>query len=148
MKSLLVSSLLILTSLTYAKTTLYCEQAFGESVYTSFKLELDPQDKWEYEYDLSDLAGSEVILDGEMNINHADNDNFSDEWQFVTLGKRSATIKDRGDGYEFYIETCEDCDFNSATYKYQRTSDSEIFITELYGSDGSSEFSVYSCSRL
>lgn len=146
MKSVLTLTFLLLTSSTLASTTLHCKQAFGESVYESFTLELDPNGQWDYKYDLSDLVGSEVILDGVMNENHVDNDNFSDEWQFVTLGKRSTQVRHDEQGYGFYIDTCKDCDFNSATYKYEKTSDSEIFITENYGSDGSSAFSVYSCS--
>lgn len=147
MKVLVLLSLLSVTSV-FAGVTLECDTAYGESVYSSFTLTTPINNEYGMPYSLEDYLGQEVVLDGVANPNHPDQLDDMDDWSFVTLGKRSAKIKSDDEiGQYFYIETCKDCDFNSARYQYKKSNDGELFITEMYGSDGSGEFSVYKCEK-
>ncbi len=143
MKKLTTGLLLLLSLTSYANVTLECAKAFGEAVYSSFLLETEIDDDFGMPYDLDSLIGTTVTLTGKANANHPDIIPSEDgSWSYVTLGKRAAQIEANS---QFYIETCKDCDFNSATYEYKLSNDGEIYITEMYGSDGSGEFSVYTC---
>ena len=137
-------SLTLFTNTSFANVTITCNSSFGESVYSTFELTIPLENLSYMPYELDELIGSNVILDGIANPNHQDIIPGEDEWSYVTLGPREAVIRE---GSEFYIETCKDCDFNSATYTFKLTNEEEIFITEMYGSDGSGEFSVYTCSK-
>ncbi len=150
--------LLILLTITMATTKvnaavkLKCERAFGEAVYSSFTLVFTKMEsKYGLPYNLKGLEGTKVVLEGEANPRHPDVMPGYEDWSYVTPGKRVSTIKNdyhEAEGLGFNIETCQDCDFNGATYQYRKSSEEEIFITEDYGSDGSAEFSLYSCVEI
>ena len=144
-------SLMVLASYAKGAVSLNCEAKLGPSVYTSFTLVFsEMSDKPDLPYNLKGLEGSEVLLEGKINTNHPDAYDGT-EWSFATGGLRKSVIEDdyyKAEGLGFNIETCKDCDFNGATYQYRKTSDSEIFITEMYGSDGSAGFSIYACTKL
>ena len=142
----LVLLTLAMTSTAFAGATLKCDNVYGESVYSEFTLETPFESETNLPYELTDYLGQNVVLEGKPNPNHPDRMDGYEDWSFVTPGKRVATIKkDDSDGEYFSIETCQDCDFNGASYEYKMSNEGELFITEMYGSDGSGEFSVYSC---
>lgn len=89
LKLITLLSLLFSSNIIMAKTTLECNQKFGNSVYSTFTLELDDYSASWDDYDLSDLVGTNVTLDGVTNENHVDNDDLGEGWTFVTLGKRT-----------------------------------------------------------
>ncbi len=137
---------------TKAAVEFKCDPVLGESVYSTFNIEFkEMSSEYGLPYSLRDLEGTQIVLDGKANPNHPDIIEDLDDWSYVTLGKRTATIKDyeySREGLGFSIETCKDCDFNSAVYQYRKSNESEVFITEDYGSDGSGEFSVYKCEQI
>ena len=146
MKSIIMGAILLASATSFAGVTLDCKKSFGNAVYTKFTLQTEIDDTYGLPYDLEEIVGTTVILDGKINKKHDDYrlDEEDKEWSFVTLGKRESVIEK---GSEFQIETCKDCDYNGATYKYVGNVDGEVFITELYGSDSSGEFSVYTCKK-
>ena len=144
MRKTLSSIILLLSLNTFAGVTLECNSVYGNSVYTTFYLKTVINDNYGMPYDLEDIIGSAVTLNGIPNPNH-DDVMETDEWNFVTLGPREAFIKS---GSKFSIETCENCDFNGAEYEYKKSNEDEIFFTEMYGSDGSGEFSLYKCNNI
>lgn len=146
MKMLNISIVMLVSLNCFAGVTLECKKAFGDSVYTSFSLKTEINDDIGMPYDLDSFIGTKVTLDGVANPNHPDVIPSDDgSWSFVTLGLRDSKIEENS---EFYIETCKDCDFNSALYEYKMSNEGEVYITEMYGSDGSGAFSVYSCETI
>ncbi len=135
----------ILSFSTLASINLKCHPVFGQSVYSQLQVNLKIQPLGGLPYSLEEYLGAEVLLSGEKNENHPDVLENDFGWSYVTLGERKSFLKRDEMGVYFYIETCLKCDFNSARYQYRLTSEGEIFLTELYGSDHSGEFSLYSC---
>jgi hypothetical protein len=146
MKDKLIGLALLLSSTSYAGVTLECDKAFGEAVYSSFTLSTEINDQAQMPYDFSLMIGTTLMLNGKANLNHPDIIPSDDEYAFsyVTLGSRATVVKK---DLSFHIETCKDCDINSAEYRYQKSNEGEIYITEMYGSDGSGDFSVYTCVK-
>ena len=151
MKSVIAVMTVLLSTYTFSAASLNCELVYGEGVYINMSVEFQAiDDSRALPYSLKEIVGTEVIIDGTMNQNHEDNDDIGEEWTYVTPGARTTAIRNdewNQSGLGFYVDTCEDCDFNGATYQYRRSNEGEIFITEMYGSDGSGEFSLYSCER-
>ena len=79
----------------FAGVTLECKKSFGNAVYTQFTLQTAIDDTYGLPYDLEDIVGTTVILDGKINKKHDDyrTDEEDQEWSFVTLGKRETVIE-------------------------------------------------------
>lgn len=148
MKKLFLATLLIGSLNTFAQSEimLNCKPVLGNSVYAKLTLKFKI-DMPSLSYDFK-IIKNKVTLNGEANPKHDDVLD-GDDFSYVTLGDRTATVEKEAysNNFSFYLETCLDCDFNSAEYKFIHIESDELFLTEEYGSDGSSEFSVYSCKE-